>query len=97
MGALSFLQGLSEPWAPVLKVLYNGVVMGLQGFRIRGPYQGTMAATLRPKVWMNCTTGCPGLSLKMEMEKKADASEGTLNCSIAHSESYEAELQIERS
>ena len=35
--ALSFLKG-SELWATILKVVYNGVIVGLQGFRIRCPY-----------------------------------------------------------
>ena len=25
-------------WAPTLNVVYNGVIIGLQGFRVRGPY-----------------------------------------------------------
>ena len=37
-GPLAFLKG-SELWAPVLKVVCNGVITGLQGFRghTRGP------------------------------------------------------------
>ena len=36
-GPLPSFKG-SEPWAPVLKVVSNGVVRGLKGFRIRSPY-----------------------------------------------------------
>ena len=32
--------------APVLEVVYNGVMMSLEGFRIRGPYWGTTGSTL---------------------------------------------------
>ena len=32
--------------APVLKVVYSGVIMALQGFSIRGPYQGTIGSVL---------------------------------------------------
>ena len=28
----------SELWAPILKEVYNGVLVGQLGFRIRGPY-----------------------------------------------------------
>ena len=39
VGPLPSLKG-SEPWAPGLKVVYAGVRMALQAFRIKGPYQG---------------------------------------------------------
>ena len=36
-GSLASLKG-SELWAPVLKVVSNGIIMRLYGFRTRGPY-----------------------------------------------------------
>ena len=35
----------SELWAPSLKVVYNGGIKGLSGFRIRGPYEDSMRPT----------------------------------------------------
>ena len=35
----------SELRAPALEVVYNGVIMGLYGFQIRGPYWGTIGST----------------------------------------------------
>ena len=37
-GPLASSKG-SELWAPILKVVCNGVIMVLQGFRVWGPYQ----------------------------------------------------------
>ena len=34
---LPSLEG-SEPWTPVLKVVYNGIITVEQGFEIKGPY-----------------------------------------------------------
>ena len=44
-GLLPSLQG-SELWAPVLNVVYNVVIMGLQGFQIRGIYQKSIGSTV---------------------------------------------------
>ena len=42
-GPLASLKG-SQLWAPVLEVVFNGMIMGLQGFKIRGPYQGSIGS-----------------------------------------------------
>ena len=44
-GPLPSLKG-SEPLAHVLKVVYNGIMMVLQGFRIRGPYHTIPYSTI---------------------------------------------------
>ena len=37
----------SELWCPVIsKVAFNGIIMGLEGLRTRGPCYGTMESTL---------------------------------------------------
>ena len=38
--ALGFFKG-SEPWTPILKGVQNGAVRALEGFRARGPYEGS--------------------------------------------------------
>ena len=44
-GCLPSLTGC-ELWAPVLKVVCNGSIMGAQGFRIRCPYYGRLGSSL---------------------------------------------------
>ena len=41
----------SELWASALKVFPFGVTVVLSGFRIRGPYQGTIGFTLEVGAW----------------------------------------------
>ena len=48
------LKALSELWASVLKVVYNGITMGLQGFRVRAQCQGLIGSTL---AWGYLPTG----------------------------------------
>ena len=35
----------SELWAPMLKVVHDGVITVLHGFRLRGPCKGTIGST----------------------------------------------------
>ena len=35
----------SGRWAPILKVVYDGVIVRVEGFRIRGPHQRTIEST----------------------------------------------------
>ena len=37
-----------DAWVPALYVLYNGVMMRLVGFRIRGPHKGTLKSRIKP-------------------------------------------------
>ena len=53
----SFPMGLagSELWAPILKVGYDGIIMGSEGFRIRGPYERTIGSTLDLHRILDCS------------------------------------------
>ena len=39
----------SELCAPIFKVVYNGVILGLYEFHTRGPCKGTMGSALGPR------------------------------------------------
>ena len=44
-GPLASIEG-SELWGPILKVAYHGVIVSLQGFQMRGLYQGVIGSAL---------------------------------------------------